>query len=75
MPDVDTILTPYRRLMVRSVHVHVSRCLQGFAFPPGASRVSRRVVERLLANALLSLEGTDKGKYLALSESTEGASA
>ncbi|XP_015752750.1 PREDICTED: creatine kinase M-type-like, partial [Acropora digitifera] len=56
---------------VLSSRVRTGRSIRGFCLPPHCSRAERRGVEKVVVNALNSLDGEFKGKYYPLNKMTE----
>lgn len=56
---------------VLSSRVRTGRSIKGIALPPHCSRSERRLVEKVVTDALASLSGEFKGKYYPLSKMTE----
>jgi len=54
---------------VLSAQIRMARSLQGIRFPPAATRDERREVERVVARALLEMEGSLEGEYHPLASS------
>ncbi|XP_067930371.1 creatine kinase, flagellar-like isoform X2 [Watersipora subatra] len=56
---------------VLSSRVRTGRCIRGLRLPPSNDRAERREVERVLVNALNTLDGNLKGKYYPLYKMSE----
>lgn len=56
---------------VLSSRIRTGRGVRGFCLPPFCSRAERRAVEKVVTDALNSLDGPFKGKYYALTNMTE----
>jgi len=56
---------------VLSSRVRTGRSIRGICLPPSCTRAERRKVEKVVCDALASLDGEFKGKYYPLSKMTE----
>jgi len=56
---------------VLSARVRTGRSVRGYKLPPVCDRAERRAVEKIITNALASLDGKFAGKYYPLSKMTE----
>ena len=48
---------------VISCRVRAGRCVRGYSLSPHCTRAERRAVERIVADALFTLDGEFKGQY------------
>lgn len=56
---------------VLSSRVRTGRSIRGFSLPPHCTRAERRAVEKIVMDAMCSLEGEFAGKYYPLGKMTE----
>ncbi|XP_064169028.1 creatine kinase U-type, mitochondrial-like isoform X1 [Anguilla rostrata] len=56
---------------VLSCRVRVGRSIRGLSLPPACTRAERREVQRVMVNALASLQGELEGHYYSVAEMTE----
>lgn len=56
---------------VLSSRVRTGRSIRGYSLPPHCNRAERRAVEKIVTDALNSLDGEFKGKYYPLDKMTE----